>query len=106
MDYCIQTVFPFNNIEDDIDFLAEIEQSSSPEKSLMYLSDKSSIPFELNDKDHSSILNETDPDLHYFNSFNQLGNNCNYYLQSKFNTLIQESNIASDVFFCVSHQYS
>ena len=96
--YCIQTVFPFNNIEDDIDFLAEIEQSSSADKSLMYLSDKLLIPFELNDKDHSSILSETDPDLHYFNSFNQLGHNCNYFLQSKFNTLIQESNIASDVF--------
>ena len=45
--YCIQTVFPFNNIEDDIDFFAEIEQSSSPDKSLMYLSDNLLIPFEL-----------------------------------------------------------
>ena len=52
--YCIQTMFPFNNIEDDLDFLAEIEQSS-PDKSLMCLSDKLLIPFELNDKDHSSF---------------------------------------------------
>ena len=81
--HCIQTIFPFNNIEGDVVFLAEIEQSSSPDKSLMYLSDKVSIPFELNDKDHSSILSETDPDLHYFNSFNQLRHNCNHFLQSK-----------------------
>ena len=47
--YCIQAIFPFNNIEDDLDFLAEIKQSS-PDKSLMYLSDKLLIPFELSDK--------------------------------------------------------
>ena len=28
------------------------------------------IPFELNDKDHCSLLCDPDPDLHYFNFFN------------------------------------
>ena len=78
-------------------FLADIGQSS-PDKSLMYLSDKLLLPFELNGKDHSSILSETDPDLHDFNPYNHLSYKCNYYLQSKFNITMEESNIKMKIF--------
>ena len=67
----------------------------------MYFSDELSIPFELKDKDHSSIFSETDPDS------TNLATIVIIFLQSKFNTLTQESNIASGVFFfSMSHQYS
>ena len=49
-----------------------------------YLSEKVFIPFELNDKDHSSLLCDPDPDLHYFNSFNQVLANSNYFTEAYF----------------------
>ena len=82
-------------------FLAHIRQSP-PDKSLMYLSDKLLLPFELNGKDHSSILSETDPDLHDFNPYNHLSYKCNYYLQSKFNVTMEESNIKMKIFHYVT----
>ena len=63
---CITEIFPFNNIEDEVDFLANIDASTLPRNSMCYLSDKVFIPFELNDKDYSSLLCDPDPDLHYF----------------------------------------
>ena len=99
--YCTQAIFLFNNIEHDLDFLAEIEQSS-PGKSVMYLSEFL-IPFELNDKDHSSILSETDPDLTFFNSFNHLSYKINYFCRVKDHGREQHYKWR----FCImSHQYS
>ena len=60
------------------------ELSSTCENALCYLSDNLFLPFELNDKDYS-IFSDTDPDLHYYNSLNQLTYKCNYYLESSFN---------------------
>ena len=71
-------IFPFNNIEDEVEFVANIEASTLPRNSMCYLSDQVLIPFELNDKDHSSILCDPDPGLHYFNYFNQVQANSNY----------------------------
>ena len=48
------------------------------------------MPFELNDKDHSSALCDIDPDLHFFQEFNQATVKCNYYLDTKFNEEITE----------------
>ena len=42
------------------------------------------MPFELNGK-YYSILSDIDPDLHNYNSLNQLTYKCNYYLESTFN---------------------
>ena len=44
------------------EILAEIAQSPSLGKSVLYLSDVILIPFELKHKNHSSDLRETDPD--------------------------------------------
>ena len=43
------------------------------------------MPFELNDKDHSSALCDIDPDLHFYQEFNQATVKCNYYLETNFN---------------------
>ena len=48
------------------------------------------MPFELNDKDHSSALCDIDPDLHFYQEFNQATVKCNYYLDTKFNEEITE----------------
>ena len=52
------------------------------DKSLCYLSDKLFMPFELNDKGHGSALCDTDPDLHFYQEFNQVTVKCNYYLET------------------------
>ena len=48
---CLINLFPFNNLEDETDFMAAINESPS-NGSLRYLSDKIFLPFELNDSDH------------------------------------------------------
>ena len=95
---CTSCIFPFNNIEEDIHFMAAIkEMSANCEMSLCYLSDKIFVPFELNDKDHS-FFSDTDPDLHYYNSLSQLTYKCNYYLESSFNEDIRNHGLSSNVF--------
>ena len=95
---CITEIFPFNNIEDEVDFLANIDASTLPRNSMCYLSDKVFIPFELNDKDHSSLLCDPDPDLHYFNSFNQVKANSNYYTETSFKEHVTKCTNAKDMF--------
>ena len=51
---------------------------------IQYLSDILFSPFELNDYDHQFDTFDADPDLNYFNSFNQYITNCNYFLESAF----------------------
>ena len=55
------------------------------------------MPFELNDKDHSSALCDIDPDLHFYQEFNQATVKCKYYLETKFNDEISEPNGTKDV---------
>ena len=92
---CITEIFPLNNIEDEVEFAANIEASTLHRNSMCYLSHKVFIPFELNDKDHSSLL--CDPDLHYFNSFNQVQANSNYYTETTFKEHVTKCTDAKDM---------
>ena len=53
--------------------------------------------FKLNDKDHTSALCDIDPDLHFYQEFNQSTVKCNYYLETKFNDEISKPNGTKDV---------
>ena len=55
-------MFPFNQIADDTDYISAIEDFAIY-PSLSHLSDKSFLPFELNDDDHMTNLCNADPDL-------------------------------------------
>ena len=55
------------------------------------------MPFELYDKDHSSALCDIDPDIHFYQEFNQVTVKCNYYLETKFNEEISEPKQSTDV---------
>ena len=95
---CLSNIFPYNLIEGENDFLATITDISClTDKSLCYLSDKLFMPFELNDKDHSSALCDIDPDIHFYQEFNQGTVKCNYYLETKFNEEISEPKQSTDV---------
>ena len=74
-----QAFFPFNAFENDLDFLSAIaDLTLTNGQSMSYLTEKLFIPFELNDKDQASVLCDSDPDLHYYNSFNQLISKCDF----------------------------
>ena len=94
---CLTSIFPFNNIEEDLEFIGTIDDLSHRD-TLKYVSDKLFIPFELNDQDHSSILCDIDPDLNFNNSLNQLTSKCYYYLESSFNSEINRASGTEDLF--------
>ena len=88
---CLSNIFPYNSFGGENDFIATITDTFGlSDKSLCYLSDKLFMPFELNDKDHSSALCDIDLDLHFYQEFNQATVKCNYYLDAKFNEEITE----------------
>ena len=60
--HCLRDMFPFNQIEDDTDYISAIEDLALS-SSLSYLSDKLFLPFELIDDDHMTNLCNADPDL-------------------------------------------
>ena len=63
---CLLCLFPYNLISDENDFISAITDiSGESHQSFCYLSDKLFMPFELNDKEHSSALCDIDPDLHF-----------------------------------------
>ena len=68
-----------------------------------YLSDKLFMLFELNDKVHSSTLCDIDPDLHFYQEFNQATVKCNYYLDTKFNEEITEPKGSTNFFLSYCH---
>ena len=95
---CLSCLFPYNLISDENDFISAITDiSGESHQDFCYLSDKLFMPFELNDKDHSSALCDIDPDLHFYQEFNQATVKCNYYLETKFNDEISEPNGTKDV---------
>ena len=95
---CLSCLFPYNLITDENDFISAITDISCvSQKSFCYLSDKLFMPFELNDKDHRSALCDIDPDLHFYQEFDQATVKCNYYLETKFNDEISKPNGTKDV---------
>ena len=95
---CLSCLFPYNLITDENDFISAMADISCvSQKSFCYLSDKLFMPFELNDKDHRSALCDIDPDLHFYQEFNQATVKCNYYLETEFNDEISKPNGTKDV---------
>ena len=80
---CLTSILPFNCIDDDNEFFLSINDLVTTSH-IQYLSDILFSPFELNDYDHQFDTFDADPDLNYFNSFNQYITNCNYFLESAF----------------------
>ena len=81
---------------DFISAIADFDLSSG--QTMCYLAEKLFIPFQLNDKDQASILGDSDPDLHYHSSFNQLISKCNYFLESSFNENYEKCKCSKNVF--------
>ena len=95
----MSSIFPLNALENDLDFLLAISDLTLTNgQSMSYLTEKLFIPFELNDKDQASVLCDSDPDLHYYNSFNQLISKYDYFLESAFNENYKKLRSSGNVF--------
>ena len=94
---CLIEIFPYNGIANDDEFASTI---SCTTLSLNYLSDKLFVPFELNDFDHlADLCNEDiDPDIQFFNTFNQHIARCNYHTNESFTKEIQPSAMKQKLF--------
>ena len=78
---CNSSIFPFNYLETDSSFLQAL---NSMDNAAM-LNDAALIfnPFELNDFEHASPLDEIDPDTNFYNGINyQLQSKCSYFNES------------------------
>ena len=95
---CLSYLFPYNLITDENDFISAISDiSGESDKSVCYLSDKLFMPFELNDNYHRSALCDIDPDLTFYQEFNQATVKCNYYLETKLKDEMSKPNGTKDV---------
>ena len=102
-EHCNTSLFPFNHIENELDFIYCVEDWPNHNKmSLSYLSDKLFLPFELNDSDRS-ILSDTDPDLHFYNGMSQYVTQCNYYLEPYFNEHMANKVAITNSIFSLCH---
>ena len=97
---CLVDLCPFNNLENETDFMSTINDSPAI-GFLRYLSDKMFLPFEVDDSDHQYGNESIDPDLNYFRSFNQYISCCNYFAESPFNSEIDNVWTWNNIFLCV-----
>ena len=79
---CLSTIFPFNNILIDKEFIAAV--NCIDKTATQNDSDIIFHPFEINDTDHISPLCEIDPDLHFYNSIDFHLSKCNNYEEISF----------------------
>jgi exonuclease III len=89
---CLSSLFPFNAIEDDFDFLCclyNLAYSNKPNASLI----KNSQQLKLTNK-YKVCNNDIDPDKYFYKNFNNLGNI--YYLEDEFNQLLIDKSIDSN----------
>ena len=85
--HCYRDIFPFNNIEDDEEFV----RNACPTIPLM--NDKIFTPFELNENNNNLTIHDVDPDINYYHDINYLLTyKCHYYHEDSFsNEVIKQS---------------
>ena len=82
--YCNETIFPFNHLEDETEYVHAI-LASNDTVTQCYMSDKILQPFEINDLDENAFESDIDPDLNFYNGISfHLQNNCKYYSEDTF----------------------
>lgn len=98
---CLDSVFPFNNIADEFEFIDALSELWIKEinVSLAELCDKLFNPFEINEDTNVSPLFDIDPDLQYYNTIcNRTPNKCDYYLEDTFIKKCSHLPITSECF--------
>ena len=99
---CVQTIFPFNHLDDDASFIDAISESwySDPPPSFDFINNQNKLfaPFDLNENDNLP-MHDVDPDLHFYQSTcNNALNACDYHFEDSFNKNISNFNITHQSF--------
>lgn len=94
---CLSSLFPFNHIEDDRDFLKAINYIDIV--STLNYSDRLFNPLEEIDNDMSPIY-DIDPDLHFYNDSGYRLSNCKYHNEINFQNMLKETNICGSFSLC------
>ena len=103
---CNESIFAFNHIENDSEFVWTLRQFMNTSLYLDALDrhQDSEIfdPFELNDDDNDNIIEyqgELDPDKNYFNQLaHHFSKSSNYHIEDSFNKYIIRNNVNMDDF--------
>ena len=96
---CNGSIFPFNHIDDDDDFLICLSEQwhVSYSTDIKKLRDKVFNPFEINNDKRHPLFNY-DPDFHYYNLVCNSLSACDYYLEDAFNEKCEELTFSSMCF--------
>ena len=96
---CSVSIFPFNHIEDDIEFTNVLAETwfFNDMYTIEDLNSRLFTPFEI-DKAHNDIaIDDFDPDLNFFKDLKVSADTSTYYSEDKFNTFISTQNIGASV---------
>ena len=97
---CLSENFPFNHIEDQAEFLDTLFSLNYSRTDLCYLSDKIFNPIDINEN-FNEMLNDVDPDVNYYNGFQQSIDKCKYYIEDIFNDEVGKN--SSGDYFSMMH---
>ena len=91
--HCLQTIFPFNHIEDNQEFFSVIMECVSDYPFQFHeMNTKVFVPFEINESTNTPF-NEMDPDIQFYSSTHYaLNTQCDYFIEDTFLKNITEKN--------------
>ena len=99
---CVTTTLPFNNIEEEREFLTAINHIDNYFRFIE--SDLIFHPFELNNSDHSSPLIDIDLDVRFNNNVDfQLSSKCNYHDEMTFCESVSNDNVPHGLTLSMCH---
>ena len=97
---CISSIFPFNHIEDNNEF---IDMSSTTHNNELIMSDLIYNPFDLNAEELDNYF-KYDPDANFYSEQNLFnGYSCHYYMEESFNERVRLFTNKSSQCFSVFH---
>ena len=97
---CNESIFPYNHIEDDEDFVLCLSDHwrVTVGSDIKELKEKIFNPFEVNSGKSILPMFDCDPDFHYYNLMCSSLSSCDYYLEDSFNARCEDLSLTSDCF--------
>ena len=95
--------FPFHHIEDDSDFSKALCTKDKSKLDERHFSDNIFNPMDILDREMKNLLDESEPDLHFYNEINQKSiRKCNYLTEYRFKDQISlyKSSFSALLSFC------
>ena len=106
---CTKDIFPYNNIEDEHDFIMALSENWVNDIPFQHFPTAENLffsPFDLNEN-HDLPLSDADPDIQFYkHQCNSLLNSCDYYHEDSFNKKLTDMNISDGRLSMCPCQYS